>query len=233
MFIVSELQQISPEKLGKKRRKRRRMRRFILFLPALLLLGQRVAEAQIPDFLPLDKSDWSILMRPYVGIGGATIHHTGYDPDTPLSAEEWEFGGKAFGGFMVMPALNIEVTYYYLNEAPLKSETVDATEKSHAVAGTLMLFSKRFRLPWKGGFHRWFARGGAAYKHITEHNTLNPGPVRETEDGVAAVIGGGIEIEFNNYLFGRVEYEYLSKVGTNRAINVQHTPISTSLGIRF
>jgi hypothetical protein len=209
------------------------MRRFILLWAALLLALPAPAAAEMRDFFSIDQSDWTILMRPYVGGGGSYIHHTGYDPNTFLSAEQWEIGGKAFAGFMVTPALNVEVAYHFLNKTPLKPEIVAATEESYAIAGSVMLFTKRFRLPWEGGFHRWFVRGGAAYKHITEDNILNPGPVRETEDGVAAVVGAGVEIEFNNFLFGRVEYEYISKVGTDKAINVQHTPISASLGIRF
>jgi opacity protein-like surface antigen len=200
---------------------------------AMVLLGQPASAAEVSDFLSIDQSDWTILMRPYVGVGGSYIHHTGYDRDTTFSAEQWEIGGKAFAGFAVTPALNVEVAYHYLNKTPLKPELFGATEQSYAVAGSLMLFTKRFRLPWEGGFHRWFVRGGAAYKHITEDNILNPGPSRQVEDGVAAVIGGGVEIEFTNSLFGRVEYEYISKVGTERAINVQHTPISASLGLRF
>ena len=206
------------------------MRWFIVPLAAVLV-GQPASAAEMRDFFSIDQSDWTILMRPYVGVGGSYIHHTGYDKDTPLSAEQWEIGGKAFAGFMVTPALNLEVAYHYLNKTPLLPKTFAGTEQSYAVAGSVMLFTKRFRLPWEGAFHRWFVRGGAAYKHITDDNILNPG--RQTEDGVAAVVGGGVEVEFNNYLFGRVEYEYISKVGTTRAINVQHTPISASLGVRF
>jgi hypothetical protein len=206
------------------------MRWFVVPLAAVLL-GQPASAAEVRDFLSIDQSDWTILMRPYVGVGGSYIHHTGYDKDTVLSAEQWEVGGKAFGGFMVTPALNLEFAYHYLNKTPLKPEIFAGTEESYAVAGSVMLFTKRFRLPWEGAFHRWFVRGGAAYKHITDDNILNPG--RQTEDGVAAVVGAGVEVEFTNSLFGRVEYEYISKIGTNRAINVQHTPISASLGIRF
>jgi hypothetical protein len=206
------------------------MRWFIVSFAAVLL-GQPASAAEMRDFFSIDQSDWTILLRPYVGAGGSYIHHTGYDRDTPLSAEQWEIGAKAFGGFMVTPALNVEVAYHYLNKTPLKPELFGATEQSYAVAGSVMLFTKRFQLPWFT--HRWFVRGGAAYKHITEDNILNPGPVRQVEDGLAAVVGGGVEIEFTNSLFGRVEYEYISKVGTKNAINVQHTPISASLGIRF
>lgn len=206
------------------------MRWFILPFAALLF-GQPAAAAEVRDFLSIDQSDWTILLRPYVGGGGSYIHHTGYDRDTPFYAEQWEVGGKAFAGLAVTPALNIEVAYHFLNKTPLRPDVLPGTEESYAVAGSLMLFTKRFALPWEGGFHRWFVRGGAAYKHITDDNVLNPG--RQTEGGMGAVAGGGVEIEFNRYLFGRVEYEYLSKIGTERAINVQHTPISASLGIRF
>ena len=205
--------------------------RWLILAVAMVLLGQPASAAEMRDFFSIDQSDWRILLRPYVGVGGSYIHHTGYDRDTVLSAEQWEIGGKAFGGLEITPALNAEVAYHYLNKTPLKPELFGATEQSYAVAGTLMLFTKRFQLPWFT--HRWFVRGGAAYKHITEDNILNPGPIRQVEDGVAAVVGGGVEIEFTNSLFGRVEYEYISKVGTKNAINVQHTPISASLGIKF
>jgi hypothetical protein len=86
----------------------------------MVLLGQPASAAEVRDFLSIDQSDWTILMRPYVGVGGSYIHHTGYDPNTPLSAEQWELGGKAFGGFMVTPALNLEFAYHFLNKTPLK-----------------------------------------------------------------------------------------------------------------
>lgn len=205
--------------------------RWLIVPLAVVLIGQPASAAEVRDFLSIDQSDWTILLRPYVGAGASYIHHTGHDRDSPLSAEQWEIGGKAFGGLAVTPALNIEVAYHYLNSTPLKPEIFPGTEQSYAVAGSLMLFTKRFRWPWDAVTHRWFVRGGAAYKHITEDNILNPG--RQVEDGIAAVIGAGVEVEFTNSVFGRLEYEYISKVGTDRAINVQHTPTSASLGIRF
>ncbi|HJT82279.1 MAG TPA: outer membrane beta-barrel protein [Chthoniobacterales bacterium] len=204
------------------------MQRLILLLTALVI-GQAAPAAERWGFFPIEESDWILLMRPYLGIGASCIHHTGYAPNRALSAEEWQFGGEAFGGFMVTPALNLEIAYHYLNESPLRPERFGATEQSHAIAGSAMLFSKKLRSPWKTGFHRWFLRGGMAFKQITEDSEDG----RETEDGLAGVFGAGIELDFNKYLFGRFEYEHLFKVGTNRVVNVRHTPISASLGIRF
>jgi hypothetical protein len=203
-----------------------------LMLPlAVVLLGQPVRAAELRDFFSIDQSDWTILMRPYVGAGASYIHHTGYDPDTILSAEQWEIGGKAFAGLAVTPALNAEIAYHFLNKTPLRPVIFPGEEKSYAVAGSLMLFTKRFRTPLEAVVHRWFIRGGGAYKHITDDSVLNPG--RQVEDGAAFLVGAGVEVEFGNSWFGRLEYEYISKVGTDRAINVQHTPISASLGVRF
>jgi len=199
----------------------------------MILLGQPASTAEVRDFLSIDQSDWTILLRPYVGVGGSYIHHTGYDRDTTFSAEQWEIGGKAFGGFAVTPALNVEVAYHYLNKTSLKPEIFAGTEESYAIAGSAMLFTKRFNWPWDWLTHRWFVRGGAVYKHITDDNVLNPGPSRQVEDGVGVVIGAGVELEFTNSLFARIEYEYISKIHTNQVINVQHTPVSASLGLRF
>src|SRR2546425_575107 len=101
-----------------------------------------------------------------------------------------------------------------------------------AGAGSLLLFTPPFFWPSEAFPYRWFFRAGGVYKHITDTNPfIGPTPV-EVESGVGLLLGAGVEVEFTKTWFGRIEYEYLSKIGTLRAINVQHTPISASIGAK-
>ena len=45
-------------------------------------------------------------------------------------------------------------------------------------------------------------------------------------------VGSGLQVDFQQ-AFLRVEYEYLSRVETHRVIDIRHTPLSLSAGVKF
>jgi opacity protein-like surface antigen len=176
--------------------------------------------------------------RPYAGAGISRVHHTGYDPDrfigaTQVSLEQWEVGAKAFAGAQILAWASVEVAYHYLNSSPFigpggRPGSAPGREKSHAVAFSFLAHTKPLFtvvFPFK-----LFGRVGGAYKWITDNNGTG---LIQREDGFAFLIGGGGEFELGPHWFARIEYEYLSKIGTSRAVNVQHTPISFSVGGKF
>jgi len=58
------------------------------------------------------------------------------------------------------------------------------------------------------------------------------GGFSRTDSGVALNVGSGLQIDFQQ-AFLRVEYEYLSRVETHRVIDIRHTPLSLSAGVKF
>ena len=93
-----------------------------------------------------------------------------------------------------------------------------------------------------------FVRLGLAYKDIT-HEAAD-GTFREGT--LAAVFGAGLEYRLPNNLFVRLEYEHISVAiggpvqsframsaipvavgGTERVVNVMHTPLALTLGANF
>jgi outer membrane protein W len=198
-----------------------------------VLVTALVSQPALADDYWYGQPDWRLTLRPYVGVGGSYVHHTGHDLDTPLKAEQWEIGGKAFGGIEITRQLNAEVTFHYLNETQLVPTFAPWKESSYAVAGSLLLFTPPFFWPSEAFPYRWFFRAGGVYKHITDTNPFIGATPVEVEDGFGLLLGAGVEVEFTKTWFGRIEYEYLSKIGTLRAINVQHTPISASIGAKF
>ena len=219
------------------------MIRSVLCALVLLLVGQPLlanAQTATPVYDPNDPMDWRRLLARelphqfYVGIGGNMVHHTGYVPNTKFHAERWEAAGKVFGGMLLTDQMRLEGGYYFLSKthfdegAPLLS-----TEQSHAVGASFLIYTPELRtwgvptlLPT-----RMFGRVGAAYKWIDHQSVFG----NFEESGVSYLLGGGVEIDLASQLFFRFEYEYISKIitGTNRAIDVQHTPISGVLGMRF
>lgn len=176
--------------------------------------------------------DWSILFRPYVGGGASWTHHTGYDPDRPVHLEQWVPGAKAFGGIEITRWAAAEFGYYYLSSAPFRSNlpagASGGDETSHAFSATALIFTDQWSTPLAG--LRLFSRWGAAYKQICDDNGAS---LVQRESGFAYQLGGGLEMAFGPTWFARVEYEYISKIGADRAVNVQHTPISFVIGARF
>ncbi len=198
-----------------------------------VLVAALVGQPALADDYWYGQPDWRLTLRPYVGVGGSYVHHTGHDLDTPLKAEQWEIGGKAFGGIEITRQLNAEVAFHYLNETQLVPTFAPWKESSYAVTGSLLLFTPPFFWPSEAFPYRWFFRAGGVYKHITDTNPFIGTTPVEVEDGFGLLLGAGVEVEFTKTWFGRIEYEYLSKIGTLRAINVQHTPISASIGAKF
>ena len=89
-------------------------------------------------------------------------------------------------------------------------------------------------LPWIGpalfedtSIH---ARAGAAFKWIRQ---TYPGAAPIDDRGPTYIIGFGLQRDFGDRAFARIEYEYIGKIGAGPAVDVQHTPISVSLGVRF
>ena len=170
----------------------------------------------------------------YVGIGGNMVHHTGYVPNTQFHAERWEAAGKVFAGKLLTDQMRIEAGYYFLSKTHFdEGVPLLSSEQSHAVGGSFLIYTPELRtwgvptlLPT-----RMFGRVGAAYKWIDHQSVFG----NFEECGVSYLLGGGVEIDLGPQAFFRFEYEYISKIisGTNRAIDVQHTPISGVLGLRF
>jgi hypothetical protein len=106
---------------------------------------------------------------------------------------------------------------------------VPSRERSHAIGATGMLYLPEM-LPDLVPT-RLFLRGGFAYKdisHVAAVGTFHEGVI-------SWVAGFGLQFELTSRIFMRLEYEFVSRGigGTNRVINVMHTPLSASLGVRF
>jgi len=167
-------------------------------------------------------------VRPYVGAGVSYVHHTGYDRDRDANLEQWEPGGKLYAGIWYAKRAAAEVTYHYLNSSPLRTRNVEVGEEtSNAVAASLLLFTPPLLSDWYPV--RLFSRAGGTYKWITDDNWSG---LVQNEHGLGFIIGGGAEITIGKFWFARIEYEYLSKINTSAAVNVQHTPISITVGFR-
>lgn len=172
----------------------------------------------------------------YVGLGVAAVHHTGYVPNTRNNAEDYVFGGSVFGGYRLNQWAQVEAAYHSLGTSEFSENfAILSTQRSHAfvgsfVAQTMPLSQWPISIPTLLPT-RLFARAGLAYRHVT--HTAVVGTFNAS--GIAGVIGGGAEIDLTQHLFARVEYQYLSKSFNTptRAINVQHTPLTLSVGGRF
>jgi opacity protein-like surface antigen len=211
------------------------MRTGCAIIAAVLMIagGSRAMAIDLDVFHP---PDFTLQFRPYGGIGVSRVHHTGYDPGRTVSLERWEIGGKAYAGAQIMRWAAVEAAYHYLNSSPFFGRSPSGTsviivpghERSQAVAVSFLAFTKplfTFWFPFK-----LYGRLGGAYKDISHDNGAG---LVQREDGFAFLIGGGGEFEIGRHWFARIEYEYLSKIGTSRVVNVQHTPISFSLGAKY
>ena len=167
----------------------------------------------------------------YVGLGGGYVHHTGYQGWAAV--EHWRRGFKAYGGFHLFERVKLELTFYHFGRASFPGLGGPTTETSNAVSPTILLAtpplsSWLIATPFPT---RLFGRLGAAVKHIEQDSLLgNTG-----HTGFSYVLGGGVEVDLLPSIFGRVEYDYVSKLlsGVNNVVDVQHTLVSVSLGARF
>jgi opacity protein-like surface antigen len=170
----------------------------------------------------------------YAGAGGGFVHHTGYVPTTRLATERWVAGGKAFAGILWTDQIRFETGYYYLGRSQFfDGSPVFATEQSHAVTAASLIYTPeltRWGVPTALPT-RMFARIGGAYKWINHQSGFGT----FDEGGLSYLVGGGLEVDLSQRVFFRFEYEYISKIvsGTTRAVDVQHTPLTLTLGGRF
>ena len=197
-------------------------------------LGQPAAAGPLDDLLV----PWSI-SSPYFAVGVSTVHHTGYFANG-ANAMKWVPGAKAYIGTQFTPAFSGEITYFHFGESPIRFSSLH--EKSDAATISLLAhyrFSKHSA--WHAAiFGRQiasildraslFAKGGAAYKWIRQES---PGAGVISENGATFHIGFGMELNLPNGFFLRGEYDYVGKIDTDTVINVQHTPISVSIGKRL
>jgi opacity protein-like surface antigen len=209
----------------------------IVSLMVAVGLGGRAQAIDLETFF--HPPDFTLQFSPYAGVGVGKIHHTGYDPDriiggSRIHLEQWEWGGKALAGAQILKWASVETAFHYLNSSPFigppgnRPGSVPGRETSQAIAFSFLAFTKPLFPPWIP--LKLFGRLGGAYKWISDDNGLG---VIQRESGFAFLIGGGAEVEFGPHWFARFEYEYLSKIGTSRAVNVQHTPLTLSVGARF
>jgi opacity protein-like surface antigen len=207
---------------------------FVISAAVIGCAGPTAAESifAVPEVLP----STTFQLRPYVGAGASWTHHTGYERDRPaVHLEQWEPSGKAFAGVWYAKRAAVEAAYHFLNSSPFRSVAggrMPGKETSDAVAVSLLMFTPPLFANWLSSNEyvlRLYARGGGAYKWISDDNGAG---LIQRESGLSYLIGGGAQLEIGQSWFARIEYEYISKVGTERAVDVQHTPISISIGYR-
>jgi opacity protein-like surface antigen len=205
--------------------------RSILCALVVLLAGGPAAALDLRDlFGPNMPNDF------YAGLGLNYTHHTGYIPGTQFNSELWVPAAKVFGGWRIFDRARLETAYYYLGTSRFSEGVpVDTREQSFAVSETLMLYTPP--LQELTGFPtlipvRLFGRAGGAYKFIHQQSPFGGS---FDESGVSYHLGFGFEWELSSVAFARFEYEYISKIitGTDRVVDVQHTPISVVFGVRF
>jgi opacity protein-like surface antigen len=205
--------------------------RFILTTLAIVLAGGPASALDLRDlFGPNMPNDF------YAGLGLNDVHHTGYVPGTRFHSEIWVPGAKVFVGWRVFDRMRFETAYHYLGTshfdegfAPLQTH-----ERSYALSETILLYTPPVQeltgiptfIPL-----RVFGRVGGAYKFIHQESPFGT----DNESGVSYHLGFGFEWELGASAFMRAEYEYISKIitDTNRVVDVQHTPISATFGVRF
>lgn len=174
--------------------------------------------------------------RPYVGVGGSYVHHTGRDIFHPVSTEKYEPGGKVFAGTFLNDWAAVELAYNYLGRAPATRLTpaglVPTRETSSSVGASVVTLSDRLFPFWdwmqSGPELRLFSRAGLAYKMTEERG----GGFSQSSNGLALNVGAGLQVDFER-AFLRVEYEYLSRAQTHNVISIRHTPLSLSAGVKF
>jgi hypothetical protein len=202
--------------------------RAVLCVLAVLCATQSATALELLDIIG------PFMSQPYyVGGGAGVVHHTGYVPDTVIQAEKWEPGGKVVAGWRPLDRVAVEASVHHFGKTSFDERAaVLSIEQSYGIMGALLLYTPtlpaEFHLPRP---LRLFGRFGGAVKFIDHDSAFG----RFNESGVSYVIGFGLESEIARSVFFRLEYEYVSKIisDTGRAIDVQHTPITASLGVRF
>lgn len=210
---------------------------FVATLAAFLSAHHVLAADMVPAPTPVPAPRYVAAMPApapvyYVGAGAGPVHHTGYVPGTSDNTEQWKYGAKAYAGAKVVEWARVEVAYFYLGKSAFVEGGTNSTERSHAAAASVVVccvwLQQWVYSPWPIGV---FGRAGGAYKFINHRAAVGT----FNEGGVSYLLGFGVEVDFTSKVFMRAEYEYISKIvsGTNRAIDVQHTPITLGLGLRF
>lgn len=175
------------------------------------------------------------LSEPYVGAGFSYVHHTGYALGGWSSTEQWKRTPKAFAGFRFSEAFSGEIAYHAMGSASADGPGgLRSTLRSQAVAISLIAKQPLSDLSWTAGTllenARLFARAGAAYRWTSQ---TYPGLAPLRDNGPAFLLGFGLEQDLGEYAFLRVEYEYIGRSGMDGTVDVQNTPVSVSLGVRF
>lgn len=206
-----------------------------------------------PLLSPVPVYDW------YFGAGVMPVHHTGFVPNTnsKYNIETYGPGGKVFVGYRINDVFSTELGFDYFGSVSFNEGfPTMSTERSFALTGTVLVFSPPVSewMPfadqiWMSAPVRLFARGGFAYKHIHQeafNGTFNEGIL-------SFVLGGGAQFDIDPRWFMRIEYEFVSPAlngpsqpfsalnglftaslgGTSRVVNVMHTEIAISGGMRF
>jgi hypothetical protein len=216
----------------------------------------RGADAPTPVYkaepIPSAPVLWS---RYYVGAAANWVHHTGYVPDSGRlnwAAERYSLGGKVFGGYRFTETVSFEAAYHYLGKVSFfEGSPILSEERSYAVSGSAVFLSPALSR-WDGQTNlpiHAFLRLGLAYKDIT-----HLAAVGTFHEGVlSGVLGAGFELRPTSNVFVRLEYEFLSTAiggpsrpvpifnsltvvnigGTQRVINVMHTPLALTVGINL
>jgi opacity protein-like surface antigen len=190
--------------------------------------------------------------RYYGGVGVGGVHHTGYVPHSIYNAEAYDAGFKGFLGYRLNGSFALELGYDYVGTSTFdEGFATPSRERSFALTGTAIYFSPPMSEWLMPTFVpvRMLARGGLAYKNI--HQAAADGTF---DEGILSfVIGGGAEFELSPRWFMRLEYEFVSTAvggpsepfralnglftadfgGTQRVINVMHTELAASIGVRF
>ena len=205
-----------------------------------------------PVVAPVYKAPDPVLTGFYLGGAFNHTHHTGYVPLTQArwNAEEYALGFKVFGGYRFTDNVRVETAYHYLGKIDFQEGfPIDSTEQSWALSASAVFMTPEIsqfigRQTFVPTY--FFLRFGLAYKHI--HHVAAVGTF---DEGVlSGNFGGGFEFRPYHNLFFRMEYEFLSTAiggpsqpvpaldslsivhfgGTQRAINVMHTPLALTIG---
>jgi hypothetical protein len=170
----------------------------------------------------------------YLGGGLTETHHTGYTPGNLAAIEKYQSGGKGIVGYRFLPRAQVEFAYHYLGEASFfEGSPVLSRERSRALVGSLIYVSpplSDFGIPTLLPMNV-LLRVGLGYKRV-RHAAF----VGTFHEGfLAANIGAALEILLTKTCFIRIEYEFINKSfgGTNRVIDVMHTPLAVTIGLRM
>lgn len=150
----------------------------------------------------------------YVGIKTGWVHAQNACESHRLNCENNEIGAGVFAGYTLMPWLAIEAGYDYFgkmkaiypslgapeHDAPYQGEVQGvsmALKSDLALTNDLNLFGKVGMLAWRADVK--------GQEELFQH--------RAHDSGLSPLLGAGLEYELSEQWKGRIEYQWINKVG--------------------